>query len=72
MYWSCLWSLIFFSISVIVDILAKLLTLETLFSTAGLVAEPLIFGILPTISVTFVLKSVFESKLFTLGIFFQQ
>ena len=59
MYWPYLCSLIFFSISVIFDFLTKLLTIGTLFSTAVssvFVAKPLILVILPSISVTSVLK----------------
>ena len=70
MYWSCLCSSIFFSIPVIFDFLTKLLTLGILISTAVssvFVAKPLIF---PSISVTFVLKSVCLTKLFTLGTLF--
>ena len=68
-----LWSLIFFSISIIFNFLTKLLTLGILFSPAFdavLVARSVISGSLPLISVTFVLKSAFVTNLFTLGVLF--
>ena len=72
-YSSWLWSLIFFSISIIFNFLTKLLTLGILFSPAFdavLVARLVISGILPSISVTFVLKCAFVTKLFTLAVLF--
>ena len=78
-YLSWLWSLIFFSISIIFDFLTKLITLGILLSTAvnavscnqfqlmlliQLLARWMVSGIL--ISAIFVLKYVFVTKLFTI------
>ena len=63
----------FTNLCIIFCLFTKLLAPGILFSTAvnaELVAKPLILGILPSISVTLALKSVFLNKTLTSGIFF--
>ena len=62
----------FTKICIVICFFTKLLTSGILFSTAvhpELVAKPVILGILPSISVTLALKSVFLTKSLTSGIF---
>ena len=62
----------FTNLCIAICLFTKLLTLGILFSSAvnaEVVAKPLILGILPSISVTLVSKSVFLTKLVISGIF---
>ena len=65
-------TLYFSNFSIKICFLTKLLTSGILFSAAvnsELVAKPVMLGILPSISVTLVLKSVFLTKVLISGIF---
>ena len=62
----------FTNLCIVICLFTKLLTSGILLSTAvnaELVAKPLILSILPSISVTLALKSVFLTELLTTGIF---